>query len=63
MTADDLLPALDLKLAPSSDLPQKDDEVDNDDDLPPTYDQACVADEDDDGGEDLPPTYDEAVRY
>ena len=60
--ADDLLPAPDLKLAPSSDLPQKDHGVDKDDDLPPSYDQAGVADEDDDGGEDLPPTYDDAMR-
>ena len=46
----------------SSDLPQKDDEVDNDDDLPPRVDQAGLADEDDGGGEDLPPTYDETLR-
>ena len=59
--ADDLLPAPDLKVAPSSDLPQKDDGVDNDDDLPPSYDQAGVVDKYD-GEEDLPPTYDEAVR-
>jgi hypothetical protein len=45
----------------NSDLPQKDDGVDKEDDLPPSYDQAGVADEDD-GEEDLPPTYDEAVR-
>ena len=57
--AHELLPAPDLKAAPSSDLPQKDDGVDKEDDLPPSYDQAGVANEDDDGGEDLPPAFDD----
>ena len=43
----------------SSDLPQKDDGVDKEDDLPPSYDQAGVADEDDGGEEDLPPAFDD----
>ena len=60
-TAYDLLPSPDLKLALSSDLPQKDHGVDKEDDLPPSYDQACAVDKYD-GGEDLPPTYNEAVR-
>ena len=61
VTADDLLPSPDLKVAPSSDLPQNDHGLDKDDDLPPSYDEAVMANEDD-RGEDLPPTYDEAFR-
>ena len=61
-TAYDLLPSPDLKLALSSDLPQKDHGVDKEDDLPPSYDQAGVTNEDDGGEEDLLPSYDKAVR-